>query len=421
MTRWMKLSLAALLALSLLAGCSLTAPGIVNSGSQQEEPSTSEPKPAASEPPQAEPEPSTPEDTALILLQNMTLREKVGQLFLVRPDALDLSQTDEQIKDPSGIGVTELSDAMADTLAQYPVGGIILFGKNIAAPEQTAGFIRDLQAASALPLFAAVDEEGGLVARLANNPSFHVQQYESAAAVGESGDAAAALDMGATIGAYLRRYGFNLDFAPVADVNSNPKNTVIGTRAFSSNADVAARMAKAMADGLKQQQIIPTFKHFPGHGDTAEDSHAGIAVSYKTKADMEVCEWLPYQALTDRDCVMVGHIATPELTGDLTPASMSGEIVTGVLRQQLNFPGVVITDSLEMGAITQEYSAAEAAVRAIEAGCDILLCPDDLQAAFDAVLAAAENGTISGARIDESVSRILLLKQSYGLLNKTAQ
>ena len=196
MTRWMKLSLAALLALSLLAGCSLTAPGTVNSGSQQEEPSTSEPKPAASEPPQAEPEPSTPEDTALILLQNMTLREKVGQLFLVRPDALDLSQTDEQIKDPSGIGVTELSDAMADTLAQYPVGGIILFGKNIAAPEQTAGFIRDLQAASALPLFAAVDEEGGLVARLANNPSFHVQQYESAAAVGESGDAAAALDMG---------------------------------------------------------------------------------------------------------------------------------------------------------------------------------------------------------------------------------
>ena len=416
MTRWMKLSLAALLALSLLAGCSLTAPGAASSSSTQGEPSASAPKPAASEPPQAEPEPSTPEDAVSLRLQNMTLREKVGQLFLVRPDALDASQTDEQIEDPSGTGVTELSDAMADMLAQYPVGGIILFGKNIAAPEQVSGFIGDLQAASSTPLFIAVDEEGGLVARLANNPAFHVRQYESAAAVGESGDTAAALDMGAAIGAYLRQYGFNLDFAPVADVNSNPNNTVIGTRAFSSDAAVAARMAKAMAEGLKQQQIIPTFKHFPGHGDTAEDSHVGVAVSHKTKAEMEACEWLPYQSLTDRDCVMVGHIATPQLTGDLTPASMSGEIVTGVLRQQLNFPGVVITDSLEMGAITQEYSAAEAAVGAIAAGCDILLCPEDLQAAFDAVMNAAENGTISQGRIDESVSRILLLKQSYGLL-----
>lgn len=415
MKQWINRSLAALLALSLLAGCSQTAPGDASSVPQQET-SASEAEPTIPEPPQPEPEPPTETDAVSLLLQNMTLREKVGQLFLVRPDALDLSQTEDQIEDPAGAGVTELSGAMADTLAQYPVGGLVLFGKNIASPEQTANFIRDMQAASGTPLFIAVDEEGGLVARLANDPAFAVRQYQSAASVGESGDLAAAMDMGATIGAYLRQYGFNLDFAPVADVNSNPKNTVIGTRAFSSDADVAAGMAKAMAEGLKQEQIIPTFKHFPGHGDTAEDSHVGIAVSYKTKAEMEACEWLPYASLTAQDCVMVGHIAAPAITGNLTPASMSGEIVGGILRQQLNFPGVVITDSLEMGAITQEYSPAEAAVTAIEAGCDILLCPEDLQAAFEAVMNAAENGTISQACIDESVSRILLLKQSYGLL-----
>ena len=347
----------------------------------------------------------------------MTLEEKVGQLFIIRPDALDLTQTPEQIKDPYAEGVTELSSAMADVLYKYPVGGIALFGKNISTPQQMSGFIDALQNAGGIPLFMAVDEEGGRVARIANSSAFDVAKYSSAADVGASGDTTAAEDMGETIGAYLREYGFNMDFAPVADVYSNPDNTVIGDRAFSSDAGTAAQMAKAMADGLKQQQIIPTFKHFPGHGDTAEDSHNGIAVNYKSKEEMESCEWLPYGSLSREDCVMVGHIATPEITGDMTPASMSSEIVTGILRQQLGFEGVVITDALAMGAITEEYTSADAAVNAIAAGCDILLCPYDFCEAFEAATDAVSNGTISEERINESVYRILLLKQTYGLLN----
>lgn len=398
MNRWIETVIAAALIVSMFTGCAQTLPTAA--------PETSSPT--------AEPTPA--EDEIELVLRQMTLEEKIGQLFIIRPDALDFTQTPEQIKDPYAEGVTELTSAMADVLSKYPVGGIALFGKNISTAQQMTGFIGELQSASGIPLFVAVDEEGGRVARIANSSAFDVAKYDSAAAVGASGDTAAAMDMGATIGAYLRQYGFNLDFAPVADVYSNPDNTVIGDRAFSSDAGTAAKMAKAMAEGLKRQQIIPTFKHFPGHGDTAEDSHNGIAVNYKTKEEMESCEWLPYESLSSEECVMVGHIATPELTGDMTPATMSAEIVNGILRQQLGFDGVVITDALAMGAVTEGYTSAEAAVNAIEAGCDILLCPDDFKEAFEGVAEAVSSGTLSEERIDESVYRILLLKQTYGLL-----
>jgi len=349
------------------------------------------------------------------VLQRMTLKEKVGQLFMVRPDALDLSQTSEQVEEPSAAGVTSVTEAMKSALRERPVGGIAIFGKNIADPGQIVDFIEAFQNASVIPMFVAVDEEGGRIARLANHAAFDLPQYKSAAAVGKSGRSSDALAMGETIGGYLQQYGFNMDFAPVADVNTNPNNSVIGDRSFSSDADVAAQMANAMATGLKRQKIVPVFKHFPGHGDTAEDSHSGIAISYKTKEELRDCEWLPYQSLTDGDCVMVGHIAVPEITGDLTPASLSGQMINDVLRRELGFKGLVVTDSLDMGAITDEYDSGEAAVAAIEAGCDILLSPKNFQEAFDAVLAAVESGTLSEQRIDESVYRILKLKKAYGI------
>lgn len=369
--------------------------------------------------PEETPEPDEPteEDSIEALISQMSLREKVGQLFIIRPDSLDLDLTAEQTNASTSQGVTDFTLDMEAALEQYPAGGVIMFSKNIESYVQITEFIKALQYSSALPLFVSVDEEGGLVARLGNHASFDLPQYESAGAVGSSGDTQAALDMGSTIGAYLREFGFNMDFAPVADVNTNPDNPVIGTRAFSSDAETAAAMASAMAEGLKQQNIIPTFKHFPGHGDTAEDSHTGIAISYKTQAQMEECEWLPYGSLTTRDCVMVGHIATPEITGDLTPASMSYRVVTGILRQQLGFEGVVITDSLSMQAVTDEYSNGEAAVTAILAGCDILLTPANYQESFEAVITALEDGRISEERINESVYRILTLKKEYGILN----
>lgn len=352
------------------------------------------------------------EDTLDTVLQQLSVREKVGQLFIVHPEALDAVQVDG-----FSSSVTAFSPEMAQMLKQYPAGGIILFGDNIIDPQQLTTLIDALQSASSLPLFMSADEEGGLVVRLANRAAFGLPEYKSVASVGASGDPADALDMGITIGSYLYNYGFNMDFAPVADVNTNPDNPVIGTRAFSADATVAAQMARAMADGLRQENIIPVFKHFPGHGDTAEDSHNGIAVSYKTKEEMQNCEWLPYESLTDTDCVMVGHIATPNITGDNTPATMSYAITTEILREHLGFHGLIITDSLSMGAIINEYTAGEAAIKAIEAGCDILLCPENYPEAFDAVVAATESGRLSEERLDESVYRILLLKEKYGLLN----
>ena len=393
----LKAILSLLLSAGLLAGCS---------GSTTEVSQTIQPSP----------QPVQTWDVES-LMAGMSLREKVGQLFLVRPDALDPAQTQEEIDDSDAPGVKELTPAMEEMLKKYPVGGVVLFGKNLSSPQQVTAFNQALQEASSIPLFIGVDEEGGSVARLANHSGFDLPQYESAGAVGATGDPENAREMGRVIGAYLKEYGFNLDFAPVADVNTNPQNPVIGDRAFSSQPRQAAQMASAMAEGLTQEGIIPVFKHFPGHGDTAEDSHSGIAVTYKTAQEMESCEWIPFSQVPEGAWVMVGHIAAPEITGDLTPASLSPALVTGVLREQLGFEGLVVTDSLAMGAITQEYTPGQAALEALNAGCDLLLMPAGLEEAFEAVVTALENGTLSQEQLDQSVERILEYKLEYGLLN----
>ena len=399
--------LAAALCLSLLCGCSSRPETPSDGGS-----AAFTPEPTATPLPTPVAVPVDVEQ----LLMNMTLEEKVGQLFFVRPDALDPNQTTAQIDDSGAAGVTEMSVTMGNMLVRYPVGGVVLFDKNIRSPQQLTAFIDALQAASKTPLFIAVDEEGGIVTRLAGNPAFELPGYESAAAVGAAGEAAAE-KMGSTIGAYLKRYGFSMDFAPVADVSTNPANPVIRSRAFSSDPEQAALMAGAMAEGLSRQGIIPTFKHFPGHGDTSEDSHLAVAVTNKTRAQLRQCEWIPYKSCDLTGCaVMVGHIAVPEITGDLTPASLSPELVTDCLRGELGFSGLVITDSLAMQAVTRTWTPEEAAVKAVLAGCDVLLMSADLSLGYNGVLDAVRRGVISTERLDESVRRILEYKVLAGLI-----
>ena len=336
------------------------------------------------------------------LLGTLTLREKVGQLFLVDPDPL-----------VTGAPVTELTEELQWVLSEYPVGGVILFYDNITDPDQLTAFNASLSAATRIPMFLAVDEEGGPVARVASHPGFAVPHYSSAAAVGAQGDPGAAREMGSSIGAYLRELGFNMDFAPVADINTNPQNPIIGVRAFSSDPETAAVLAHACAEGLSSQGIVPVFKHFPGHGDTAEDSHSEIAVSGKTLEELRSCEWLPY---TDAfGCVMVGHIAVPAVLGDQTPATFSHEMVTEYLKSELGFDGLVITDSLSMGAVTNHFSPGEAALAALDAGCDLLLMPEDLPAAFEAVLEAVESGAFPAEELDRRVETILRFKQAHGI------
>ena len=337
----------------------------------------------------------------------MTLDEKLWQLFFVTPEAITKVET-----------ATLAGEATKAAIESQPVGGLVYFAKNLENRAQTVTLLENSQSYSKIPLFLGVDEEGGLVARLANNAAFGLPKYESAAAVGASGNPTDAENMGRTIGGYLADYGFTVDFAPVADVYTNPANTVIGSRAFSADANTAAAMAGACARGLASQRVLPVYKHFPGHGDTAEDSHNGLAVTYKTHDELAACEWIPYSTNDLTGCaVMVGHIAAPNVTGDLTPASLSGTMITGYLRGELGFTGLVITDSMAMHGVTDAYSSGDAAIAAIEAGVDIILMPEVLSEAFDAVVAAVENGTISEARLNESVYRVLQYKQLYGIFN----
>ena len=208
-----------------------------------------------------------------------------------------------------------------------------------------------------------------------------------------------------------------MNLAPVADVNTNPHNPIIGSRAFSENPEQAAVLSRAMADGLSAEQIIPVFKHFPGHGDTAEDSHLQLAVSHKSRQQMESCEWIPFHGAKKQDGIMVGHIAVPEITEDSTPASMSPTLVTEVLKEELGFEGLIMTDALEMKAITQTYTPAEAALNALQAGCDILLMPENFQEAFDGVLSAVESGDYPEEKLDRAVLKILRFKEKWGILN----
>lgn len=351
----------------------------------------------------------TGDDVVSDLMADMTLREKVGQLFIVRPDALDFTQTQEHIDDVAAVGITELTDDIRSSLEGYPVGGVALFGKNIDTPEQLKQFNADWKTVGKIPLFITVDEEGGRVARLANSEGFELPKYESASAVEDAGQ------MGHTIGAYLKEYGFNVDFAPVADVNSNPDNPVIGTRAFSDDAGEVRDKAASMAAGLESEGILPVYKHFPGHGDTAEDSHAQLAVTHKSTDQLREVEWVPYQN-QKLDAVMVAHVAAPEVGVD-GPASLSHTAVTDWLRGELGHEGLIITDSLSMGAIMSAYTPGEAALQALNAGVDILLMPGDLREAFDAVVDAVKSGNISEDRIDESVKRILTAKQKLGLFD----
>lgn len=403
----MKRRLLLLLVLGLLlTGCAREAPPMETTGELTI--ATTIPTAAPTTEPATVPTtvPTEPLDPIGELLDSMTLREKVGQLFIIQPDALT----------ETGGAATEMTDYMTQMLAQYPVGGIVQFAGNILSPDQITRFNADLQSASRIPLFLCVDEEGGTVARLANHPAFDLPRYKNAATVGAKENPEDAREMGRTIGTYLSEYGFNVDFAPVADVNTNPGNPVIGKRAFSNSAEVVTHMADAMAEGLNEQGIIAAFKHFPGHGDTAQDSHNGLAVTYRTGRQLANCEILPFLMADSNDFIMVGHIAVPEETGTMEPATMSEYMVSTILKGNLGFEGLVITDSLVMEAVTDLYTSAEAAVTALTAGCDILLIPEDLEESFEAVIAAIGDGTLSEDWLEETVYRILRFKADHGLL-----
>ena len=336
-------------------------------------------------------------------LAAMTLREKVGQMFFVRPEQLSAA--------PSGTFHQSVSADLLAASRDYPVGGILLLGEHIRDGRQLKAFTAQLKALDGAPLLC-IDEEGGRVARIANNGLFDVPRFASMAAIGATGRPGEAYACGKAIGSYLREYGFDIDFAPVADVNTNPQNIVIGDRAFSDDPRVAAPMVVRYLKGLRDAGVVGCLKHFPGHGDTEADTHLGQAQSLKTWSQMRSCEMIPFLAGIRKGCrlVMASHIAAPLVTGNDLPATLSKELLLGKLRGELHYKGLIITDSMDMRAIADQYTASSAAICSILSGVDIVLTPEDFTYTFDAVVDAVECGVIPEERIDESVRRILSLK-----------
>ena len=348
---------------------------------------------------------SDPVETAL---RKLTLEERIAQLFVVTPEALTNAEKPVQV----------VNETVQSAFFRIPVGGILCMGESLKGPQQTASLCADLQALSTerlgLPLFLCVDEEGGTVARISGNPAFNLARIPPMAEIGAAGDPSQAYAIGQTIGSYLSALGFNVDFAPDADVLTNPQNRVVRSRSFGSSAELVTEMASAFSEGLSEQGVLPCWKHFPGHGGTAEDSHKGFAVLHATLPSLLQSEELSpflYAAKTGAPMIMTGHIAVPEATGDSYPASLNAKLI-GVLRGPgVEYDGLLITDSLGMGAVTQLVSPVEAAVLAVQAGNDLLLVSDHLAEAYQAVRAAVADGRISEDRINESVRRILRRKE----------
>ena len=343
-------------------------------------------------------------------VEGMTLREKVCAMFWVRAESLDPTFTWVSNDDLVANGLVELKDTMRAVASEYPVGGIVLFAHNIQNPEQLKAFTDSLHRLRGAP-FICVDEEGGRVARIANNPFFGLPRYKSMAALASKGKGAVK-EAAVTIGNYLHQYGIDIDFAPVADVNTNPRNIVIGPRAFSDSPSEAAGLVCTYLKALQAQGVYGCLKHFPGHGDTSADTHFGYAVSNKTWEQMRDCEMVPFREgiAAGARLVMTAHISAPKVTGSNIPSTLSPVILEEKLRGELGFDGVIVTDALEMGAITRQFSPEEACILAVKAGADVLLCVKDFRSAVDAVEAAVLAGDIPETRINESVRRIFALK-----------
>lgn len=335
-------------------------------------------------------------------LADMSLRDKVCQMMFVRPESI------------TGIDVvTAAGDTTKSALEQYPVGGIVYFAQNMESKDQVKEMIDNSQSYSKVGLFISTDEEGGMVNRLMNTVG--TTYIDSMYNYKDEGTQKAH-DNAYTIASDMAALGFNMDFAPVADVWSNPDNTVIGERAYSDDYSQAAELVGSAIKGFEDGGVMCTLKHFPGHGDTAEDSHYSSAYVRRTKDEIMADEMQPFTAGIDAgaEFVMVGHLIVPDI--DELPATLSYKITTEMLRNEMHFEGIAITDSLAMSSIADNYGVGESAVMSIKAGIDMLLDPTDIDTAIDAVVQAVESGDITEDRIDDSVRKILALKEKHGLL-----
>lgn len=392
-------------ALMMNTGCAVieTAPGQENDPVMQTEAPAEQPAEAPTEAP-TEPPTEPPPSAAELKLADMDLHSKVCQMFIVTPEQL------------SGYdSVTVCDEWMQECYDAYPVGGFILFDQNVADADQLKALNKGLMELTGdIGAFISVDEEGGSISRvqwkLSSEPVGDMAVY------GELNDRDEAFMAGAAIGSDLRKYGFNLDFAPVADVNINPDNE-LGSRIFSTDPEIVSEMSAAVSDGLHSAGICSTLKHFPGLGAGGANTHYGSVWMDRSFEELKETEFKAFKGGIEAgaDFMLIGHQIVSG-AGDELPADLSHKVTTDWLRDELGFRGLAITDSHSMGAIAYNYSAGEAAVMAVEAGIDVILMPYDTADAVNGVEEAVRSGKISEERIDDSVLRILQKKDKMGLL-----
>jgi len=376
-----------------VAGIALLAGGAVTACGGDDPKASATPKRSASAPSAS---PSRSVDVAKIV-HGMSTEEKVGQLFVTR------------------VTGTKADAGTAAAIRKYHLGGVIYFPENLKSPAQIARLSNGLQGASKTPLLIATDQEGGLISRLAGT----ITDFPGNMPLGATRSTADTRDAARVTATELRALGLNFDYAPDADVNVNPANPVIGIRSFGADPDLVSRLTGAAVDGYQRNGVAASAKHFPGHGDTDVDSHTGLPVITHTKKEWERIDAPPFRAAIRHhvDVIMTAHVVMPKLDSSGAPATLSKKILTGLLRDELGYDGVVTTDGLEMAGVREKYGDAQAAVRAVNAGADQLLLPPSLDVQYGAVLKAVKKGDISKKRLDEAVTRILKLKAQRGLFD----
>jgi len=340
-------------------------------------------------------------------LLKMSLEEKIGQMMF------PAFRTDT-----SGNPLIQINEQTKSAIQKFRPGGIILFSENLATVPQTIAFIMEMQILIDIPLLIGIDEEGGVVSRFAVSKGLGAVAMPPAGTIGQTKDVKWAYKAAAATAEQLKTLGINVDFAPVADIHTNPNNPVIGTRAYSNDPQITGNMVQSAIQGFSDNGIVPVIKHFPGHGDTSTDSHDGLAVVPHDWTRMDSVELVPFQQAIDAgvSMVMTAHVHTPGISDIDVPATLNHDILTKLLRTRLGFKGVIITDAMEMGAITNEFGNDESIVMAVSAGADMLLVPLSLESACNALVQAVKDGKIKESRIDESVQRILMLKKEYQIM-----
>ncbi len=333
------------------------------------------------------------------LLSKMSLEEKIYQMMFVTPESI----TNEK-------NVTRA--ILKSELEMHPVGGIIYFSENFVSKEQTIEMIQNTKTESKIPLFTGVDEEGGKVSRLGSNKNMEFPSVSSMRKIGDTKDSQKAYEVGIELGINLEKYGFNTNFAPVADVILNSENTEIGSRSFGTDTNLVSKMVEDFVKGMGTTNVLSVLKHFPGHGSTSVNSHNGYSESKRTLDQIRNFELLPFKKgiKSGTSFVLVSHMTLPNAVIEKVPCTLSKEIITDLLKKELGFEGIVITDSMSMGAITKEYTQKDAIIKSINAGSDMILMPLNVKQSVNDIKEAVENGVVDEERINDSVRRILRIK-----------